>query len=821
MFNVKARLRPLILIVDDVASNIRILTEAVRDLGDVVFASEGTSALKITAERRPDLILLDIEMPGMSGYEVCRSIKADPLISDTPIIFVTRYTSLENEILAIKMGGIDFLHKPLNFPVARARVQTHLELSGKTRELALTKRDLSDVVEHLPAFIAYWSATRQNRFCNDTPGQWFGIAPEAMRVMSIEQVFGASNFTAIAPHVEAALRGVNGSFELSIRRDGVPIRYGQASLVCRYLDTELDGFLLLITDVTQRKLAEIDLFDEKERFRVTLSSIGDAVIATDAQGMVTFMNPIAEDMTGWPNREALGQAIEVVMPLVDGNQGYGITNPVRLALTEQRIVGMALNCALVHRDGRKIDVEDSAAPIRDTAGTITGAIIVFHDVSEARAMALKMSHMAHHDALTNLPNRILLDDRTRQALQLAARTGSLVGMILLDIDHFKAINDSVGHAVGDAILQILATRIKNALRSTDTLSRQGGDEFIALLPDLADIRQATDVVDKLLLVVAEPVVFKGQRFDISVSMGISIYPSDCSDQESMYYHADSAMYRAKQDGRNCYRFFSSEIEQKFLARNVLEGNLREAVANERFEVFYQAKVDFPSTKIVGVEALVRWRDKDGSLISPINFIGLAEETGLIISIGKFVLFKACLDAKFWHEQGHMVKVSVNVSAIQFESASFVKDVADILKRTGVAVDLVELEITEGVLAVDHIESRSTLNALKDLGVKIAIDDFGTGYSSLAYLKLFPIDVLKIDQGFVRDMMVDKNDAAIITAIIHLAHSMNLQLVAEGVEQHEQAVELARQGCQIMQGYLYCRPMPFVRMSELLVSGIVV
>ena len=819
MFDENKRTQPLILIVDDSINNIRILNEAVKDLGEIIFASDGATALEIVFDRRPDLILLDIEMPNINGYQVCSRIKSEPRVCDTPIIFVTGYDSEIHELQAISRGGVDFLQKPINLPVARARVQTHLALSKKTKELALTRQDLSDVVEHLPAFIAYWDAAQINRFCNDSLGRWFGVTAAAMHGQHIREVFGAFNFAAIDRHLQTALNGTNSSFELTLTSKDGELLYGQASLVCRSQDNFIDGFLLLITDITNRKLAEIELFDEKERFRVTLNSIGDAVIATDASGNITFLNPIAEDMTGWLNRDALGQPIEVVMPLIEAHLAYAIQNPIRLALLEKRIVGMAMNCVLCCRDGRRLDVEDSAAPIRDQQGNITGAIIVFHDVSEARAMAVKMSHLANHDALTNLPNRILLHDRAEQALQSAKRTGAQVGMILLDLDHFKSINDTAGHSIGDALLQQLAARLKNSLRASDTVSRQGGDEFIVLLPDLEQIKQATDIANKLLKVISEPVYINDHRYDLSVSMGISIFPTDCQDQETMYRHADSAMYRAKQEGRNRYRFFSSEIEHKLKARNLLEGSLREAVEQQHFEVHYQAKVDFSSGAIIGAEALVRWRKKDGELIFPSDFIPLAEETGLIVPLGKYVLLKACEDAKRWHDQGHMIKVSVNVSTVQFDGASFLDDVAAILTQTGIAAEWIELEITEGVLAKNHVESRQILTTLKALGLRIAIDDFGTGYSSLAYLKLFPIDVLKIDQGFIRDMLIDKNDAAIITAIINLANNLNLQLVAEGVEEYRQAVELDKQGCSIMQGYLYSRPIPFLQMSDLLVSGI--
>ncbi|SMC20352.1 response regulator receiver modulated diguanylate cyclase/phosphodiesterase with PAS/PAC sensor(s) [Andreprevotia lacus DSM 23236] len=822
MFNGPLIQAPVILIVDDNASNIHVLREAVRGLGEVLFAMDGDSALQIIRARKPDLVLLDIEMPGMNGYDVCRSVKADPQISDIPIIFVTAHDQLEHELHALTEGGVDFLQKPLNVPVARARVNTQLALRQRTRELAHARRDLADVVENLPAFIAYWDMRLRNCYCNDTHGRWFGIPAREMLGMQLRDVLGPHNYFAVDRHIDEVQQGMSPSFDLALLRDNGDTLFGQASLVCRVGHEGadgVDGFLLLITDVTERKRAEVALFDEKERIRVTLNSIGDAVIATDALGIVSFLNPIAESMTGWSGSEAVGQPIEAVMPLFDSAHNHPVQNPVRLALREKRIVGMALNCALRARDGRQIEVEDSAAPIRDHDNHITGAIIVFHDVSEARAMAIKMTHLAHHDALTNLPNRMLWQDRAEQALQTAHRTGGRVGMILLDLDHFKTINDSLGHSVGDQILQEISRRLKAALRATDTVSRQGGDEFLVLLPDLPDVAQVEEVARKLQRTCADPILLQGERFTLSISQGISIYPDDCSDQESLYRHADVAMYRAKQEGRNRYQFFSADIEEKLLAKQLLERHMREALEKGRYEVFYQPKVNAETGIIVGAEALVRWRNTDGELVPPIRFIPLAEETGLIVPIGEMVLRQACDHARFWAEQGSPIVVSVNISAQQFEVESFADIVAAVLAQTGVEPQQIELEITEGVLAKDQVQARNTLIALRQIGVGIAVDDFGTGYSSLAYLKRFPINVLKIDQGFVRDMLTDASDAAIITAIIHLAHSLHLDLVAEGVEEEEQARRLLAQGCKVMQGYLYSQPVPFLQMSHLLVSGL--
>ncbi len=819
MFIDSQRVGSTILIVDDVAANISQLHEAVKDLGQVMFATDGQRALQLARAHMPEVVLLDIEMPGMDGYAVCSALKSDPLTADCSVIFVTGHSSSLHELPALRTGGVDFLHKPLNFPVVHARVHTQLQLKRQSRQIMQVQRDLSDLVHNLPAFVSYWDREGRNRFSNDTTGQWFGIQANQMVGMALADVVGAKAHGLMALHVDAVLSGGKPHFELGLEIRGGEIRHVQGALV----GTERDGgagggFLMLLTDITRRKLAEQALFEEKERIRVMLSSIGDSVVATDAQGLVTFLNPIAEHQTGWTNKFALGQPIETIMRLRDASTGADVQNPIRLALKECRTVGMALNTVLVGQDNREYVVEDSASPIRDAEGRLVGAIIVFHDVSEARAMAIKMSHLANHDALTDLPNRILLHDRIDQALQHARRSGNYVALMMVDLDKFKMVNDSAGFRVGDELLQQLAVRLKNSMRVSDTISRQGGDEFIILLPDLETVEHLGGFAQKMLALVNQPFMVAGHRHDLSASIGISIFPADADDQEALMRHADSAIFRAKKLGRGRYQFYSSEFEARLLARHQLEKEMREALERGGFEVFYQPKVRLPENKIVGVEALVRMRRMGGELVPPSDFIPLSEETGLIIPMGQFVLKQACIDACSWHAKGFDGKVCVNISAVQFSDEHFPAMVNRALAETGIRPELLELEITEGVLMHDFTEVRQTLLTLAGMGIKLAIDDFGTGYSSLAYLKRFPVDVLKIDQSFVRDMLVDKSDAAIIAAIINLGRSLGIGLVAEGVETAEQADALLQMGCHVMQGYHYSRPVTCDAMSAMLLRN---
>jgi diguanylate cyclase len=430
------------------------------------------------------------------------------------------------------------------------------------------------------------------------------------------------------------------------------------------------------------------------------------------------------------------------------------------------------------------------------------------------ALRREAKKLANHDALTGLPNRTLLHDRTEQALQKARHGHGQVALLLIDLDNFKALNDLAGHAAGDAVLREIAIRLERCVRPIDTVSRQGGDAFMVLLSEVDSLDAVGDFAADLLLLINRPVEVDGLRHEVSASIGIGLFPDDSDSLESLYWHADTAMYQAKQQGRNRYCFFSPEVEVGLRARHQLELTMRSALERADFQVFYQSKVDASTQRVVGMEALVRLFN-GGVMILPDQFIPLAEETGLIVSIGEFVLRQACFDAKSLFDRGHVIPVSVNVSARQFQVPSFLGMVKAALSESGLQPGLLELEITEGVLVEDVGSTCEILSALKALGVRISLDDFGTGYSSLAYLKRFDVDVLKIDQSFVRSMLEDKSDAAIVATIIKLAEVLGLGLVAEGVETQAQAQALLSLGCHVMQGYLYCRPMPFSGLAAVL------
>ena len=457
--------------------------------------------------------------------------------------------------------------------------------------------------------------------------------------------------------------------------------------------------------------------------------------------------------------------------------------------------------------------------ILDASGQIKNYVAVFSDISQRKASEAQLVYMASHDVLTGLPNRSLLQERIAQALLRAHRDLCGVALLFIDLDRFKIINDTMGHHAGDVLLQEVATRLGACLRETDTIARQGGDEFVVLIENDTDEQYLGTMARKILSVLQTPFNLQGQEIFISASIGISAYPQDGSDVGTLLKNADVAMYRAKDLGKNTFQFYSAESNVHSLERLALENSMRRALERNEFKLHYQPKVDLHTDRIVGVEALLRWEHPELGLVSPIQFISLAEETGLIIPIGAWVLAEACRQNQAWQQAGlPPVRIAVNLSARQFGSEGLSDVVAEALKTSGMSARSLELEITESMIMQHTSRASEILQGFREMGAHVSIDDFGTGYSSLGYLKHFPIDTLKIDRSFVRDVPHDADDAAITQAIIAMAHSLKLQVVAEGVESRAQLDFLRTQGCDQIQGYIFSRPVPAEAFAVLLARG---
>jgi diguanylate cyclase (GGDEF)-like protein/PAS domain S-box-containing protein len=584
----------------------------------------------------------------------------------------------------------------------------------------------------------------------------------------------------------------------------------------------LDSYTLAraVRNMIDRKVAEDVLFSEKERAQVTLNSIGDAVLCTDNLGNVTYLNIVAEKMTGWMRDQASGRPLVEVFHIVDGHTREPARNPMDMAVAQNKTVGLTPNCILIRRDGHESAIEDSASPIHDRDGHGAGAVIVFRDVSATRSMSLQMAHSAEHDFLTGLPNRMLLNDRVNQAIASAARHDKNVALLFLDLDGFKHINDSLGHAVGDKLLQSIGKRLVDCVRIADTVSRQGGDEFVVLLSEVDFAEDAAILARRLLRAVAEAHPINNHDLHITTSIGVSVYPHDGLDAETLIKNADTAMYQAKENGRQSYQFFKSGMNVRAVERQSIEESLRRALERHEFSLHYQPKVNLSTGEITGAEALIRWTHPVRGLVSPSQFIPVAEDCGMILPIGIWVLHEACRQAREWLDEGlSLGTIAVNISAMQFRSDQFVNDVFAILAETGLDPRSLELELTESVLIRRAESASSVLQSLRARGVQIAVDDFGTGYSSLSYLTKFPIDALKIDQSFVRQITTAPDDTTIVTAVIGMGRSLKLRVIAEGVETQQELAFLQAHNCEEAQGYYFSRPIPAQEFAKLLESGI--
>jgi diguanylate cyclase (GGDEF)-like protein/PAS domain S-box-containing protein len=561
----------------------------------------------------------------------------------------------------------------------------------------------------------------------------------------------------------------------------------------------------VFVDITEYQRMEQNLRESQEWFSTTLKCIGDGVIATDITGKITFMNPIAETLTACKEKDVLGKYIEEVLHLINEETRQLVTNPVNKVIKEKRIVGLANHTVLINKDGAEIPIDDSAAPILNVQGKMVGIVMVFRDVIERKSHEEKIKHYAYHDSLTGLPNRRLFTDRLTMALVNAKRNNTKLATMFIDLDQFKTVNDTLGHEIGDILLMEVANRLKMCVREGDTVARLGGDEFIILMQDI-DQTVVTQVAERIIEKISSKYNINSHQIFSSPSIGTSFYPNDGEDVESLIKNADMAMYYVKENGKNNHQFFASFMNDKTLRKIEIDKGLREALEENQFELYYQPKMDLVTGDILGAEALMRWHHPEMGMISPAEFIPIAEEIGLIASIGEWALQTACTQCIKWRNSGFpSIRVAVNISTLQFRQQNLVTTIRRILKDSHLDPKYLELEITESVM--QNTESIHKLFELKAMGIYMSIDDFGTGYSSLSYLKRMPIDALKIDKSFINDIHMDPTDTKIVTTIITLAKSLNLRVIAEGVETAEQLKFLKQHKCDEIQGFLISKPVP--------------
>jgi diguanylate cyclase (GGDEF)-like protein/PAS domain S-box-containing protein len=569
----------------------------------------------------------------------------------------------------------------------------------------------------------------------------------------------------------------------------------------------LEGF---ISDITERKRADQALAESEGRHRDLFENARDAMFSYNLRGRMISANRRVTELTGYTNEEFLalnfGQIVAVEHHVAVGEALKRIFNgedaPYELEIGA--------------KDGRRIPLEVTARLILGKRGEPHTVQAIGRDITERKQAEETIRRLAYHDALTDLPNRALFEDRLLVALAQARRQREMIAVLFLDLDSFKVVNDTLGHGAGDKLLQAVAHDLATLVREGDTVARVGGDEFTLLLAGIEAPEDATDVAQRILECLRRPRVINGTEFRTTGSIGVTMYPADGGKGETLLRNADTAMYRAKERGRDNYQLYAASMNAKMMERIAVEQDLRHALVRNELELFYQPIVAVETGVITGAEALIRWRHPKRGIVPPDEFIPLAEETGLILEIGEWVLRETCRQIRQWREQGLVVDlVAVNLSARQFQQEDLVQRIAGILRESGVSPDLIQIEITESAVLKNVDSAMAMLWQLREMGIQIALDDFGTGYSSLTYLKRFPIDAVKIDQSFVRDLEHDASDATIVSTVIGMAENLHLHVIAEGVETENQLEFLRQRGCKEYQGYLFARPMPAEEFAELL------
>lgn len=653
------------------------------------------------------------------------------------------------------------------------------------------------VSNNVPALIAYYDSTEDMRclFANAGYASTFGFTEQGILGQRLVDIVGPEAMDTILPVVEQVREYWRpGSYERELTAPDGGTRIIEVQLVPHIDDaSQLRGSFVLINDITRHRQAERALRESEERLSKFMDATVEGIVF-HKDGTISDVNPMVEALCGYSRAEILGRRTTEFIAPDEVHKSLDIM---------QRGAETAFESALIHKSGARIPVEFIVrSMVRN--GELTRMTIV-RDLRDREAARSRIHHLAHHDALTGLLNRQAFMEQLELRMASPRSSDAQGALLFIDLDHFKRVNDSLGHAAGDALLQVLAQRLTQTIRDSDIVARFGGDEFLVLLPGAQSLAHVEEVAHKLLAAMGEPVPLEGRSIAVTPSLGIALYPQHASKALDLVRNADAAMYEAKQQGRATFRFYDPVLSQRALAALELETQLTQAIARQEFELRYQPQVRTTDGVITGAEALIRWRHPTRGLLDPDHFVPLAERQRLILPMGQWVLRQSLREVRAWHAAGHRIRVSVNLSLRQLRAEGFVDELAQTLREAGVQGSALELEITERMLMDDVDAVRATLLRIKALGVLIAIDDFGTGYSSLGVLNQLPIDRIKIDRSFVQDLPGNAKHAAIARAIVMLARSMNCAVIAEGVETELQRQFLIELGCEEIQGLLTGAP----------------
>ncbi len=821
--------KPKILVVDDNLPNLIAMRKLLGRLNcEALQASSGNEALALCVNYDFALILLDVDMPGMDGYEAARLLKEEPITQQIPIIFVTAaFEDQEHRLLGYKTGAVDYIQKPVDDLVLLSKASIFLELynnrqiarrellRSETMRIASAENEarfreaLADAPIPIMLRAEDGEVVLLNRMWTEltghsiydipTVGDWIvkAYGEDKLEQMQpiFEQQFAEDTWSAMGEH------DIRSADDNCLTWD---IRSGPLAPLP-------DGRRLVITmavDVTERKRTE----EEMRLASLVFQNSSEGMTVTDADGTIISINPAFSQLTGYTPAEAIGKNPRI---LKSGRHDLGFYQAMWHELsTSGHWEGEIWNR---RKNGGVYAERLTINTIYNEDGSAHRRVAQFSDITQKKASEQLIWQQANFDPLTGLPNRSMFHDRLDQEMKKARRNSSPLALLFLDLDEFKAVNDTLGHDMGDILLKEASQRLRDCVRESDTVARLGGDEFTVILTDLSEQYSVEHVAKVILLKLVEPFSLDGKLVHISVSIGITLYPEDATTLDELLKNADQAMYAAKDQGRNCYHYFTPAMQEAVQKRMRITNDLRVALADNQFQLYYQPIVDMATGVVRKAEALIRWQHPEYGLISPAAFIPIAEESGMIVEIGDWVFRTTVRQVANWRASYCAdFQVSINKSPVQFSVRDASNDFwLDYLQDLELPGECIVVEITEGLLLDASTTTKGKLLAFRDAGIQVAIDDFGTGYSSLTYLQKLDIDYLKIDQAFVCDLKFGSKNMTLCTAIIVMAHELGLKVIAEGIESQEQHDLLAAAGCNYGQGYYYSRPAEPEAFEELL------
>ncbi len=835
--------RPRILIVDDAHENLHALMNILRTDYAIVAATNGEKAIELARRSpQPDLILLDIKMPGMDGYEVLSHLKSHSATADIPVMFVTALAITADEARGLKLGVADYITKPVNPELLRTRIGTQLELRRYRSRPAVVDIAPPPDPSRPPTLLVVDDVPENIHELLEALKDDYRIMVANSGAKALELVQGASPPDLVL--LDVLMPKMDG-YEVCRRLKALPggnripvifvtvvnacdqkvkgFSLGAADYVTKPFDIdevrarvrthiELSRLQRFLEHLVAQRTTLLEKSEEKYRILADYSPNWEYWLAPDHSYL--YVSPACTKVSGYVPADFFADAglmEKIIHP--DDREAWRAQEP-RCAASDDAPMILRIH----NKDGRECWVEHAAEPVFNDAGQPLGLRGSFCDISKRRHIEQKLDFFVHRDPLTGLPNRALFAEFLVHAIRQADHTQSEFSLLIVDLDNFKTINDSLGHSAGDRLLVEAANRLRNLLPGVEAIARIGGDQFNIIVEHEANIPGVDLIAQRVIDALSKSYLLDGDSVYIGARVGIALYPADGRDAETLQSNADAALHQAKAHGRGILRFFSPEMTSRSKERLSLEADLSRALEQSELCLYYQPQADLLSGEIVGVEALMRWKHPSRGMISPAAFIPLAEECGLIIELGDWALQTACRQIKRWSDAGLApCQTAVNVSAVQLSRGRLLESVKTALKDAGISPEWLELEITESFVMVDRDRSFQSLADIKALGVRLSIDDFGTGYSSLAYLQQLDVHKLKVDMSFVRDMTRNSGNASIVKAVIALGHSLGLEVIAEGVEELEQADLLRSLHCDVIQGYLVSRPLPAEEMTHFLTS----